>query len=247
VQVIAALVQVNPAAALTANTSEFTPFQMWIARAKDSSLDERLEISRLLISPDADTAAIKSELSEICGKKFEEFDSANEGVLQPANMVQLALSVKVSLAQLQLVQLVQDRPITRAEFVDACTRYVLDRGTASNLLAASKHALAGLVSLKSLGDAYRLVQGQRGKGVKTIKVFDSLVDILKQNPANQSVAKVKVDMRKIDEAEQKAATQREDLRRSQRTIHDKMANIVQSVNKKVIQSMESSQKRSSKQ
>jgi len=235
VQVIAALVQVNPAAALTANKSEFTPFQMWIARANDSSLHERLEISRLLISPNVDTAAIKSELSEICGKKFQEFDSANEGVLQSANMVQLALSIKVSLAQLQLVQ---GRPITRAEFVNACTRYVLDRGTASILLAASKHALAGLVSLKSLGDAYRLVKGQRGKGVETIKVFDSLVDILKQNPATQSVAKFKLDMQKVDKAEQKAATQREDLRRSQRTIHDKVANIVPSLDQKVIQSME---------
>jgi len=137
-------------------------FQLWVARAKNSTLHECLEMSRLLISPDADTAVIKSELTKIYGKKFEEFDLA--------------------------------------EFVDACMRYVLDRGTVSNL---SKHALAtavGLPSLKSLGEAYRLVQNQRSKDGKTIKVFDSLVDILKQNPANQSVAKAKVDMRKIEEA-----------------------------------------------
>jgi len=235
VQVIATLVQVNPAATLTANKSEFTPFQLWVARAKNCSLDERLEISRLLISPDADTATIKSELSEFCGKKFQQLDSANEGVLQPANMVQLALSIKVSLAQLQLTE---DRPIKRAEFVDACTKYVLDCDTANNLLAASKHALAGLSSLRSLGEAYRLVQDQRGKSDETIKVFDSLVDILKRDRASQSVAKVKVDVNKSDGAKHKAAKQREDLRRSQRTIHDEVAKIVQNLNKKVIQSMD---------
>jgi len=235
VQVMCALVQANPAAVLTANKGASTPFQLWVARAQNSSLSEHLEISRLLISPDADIAAIKSELSEICGKKFEEFDSANEGVLQPANMVQLALSIKVSLAQLQLVQ---DQPITRTEFVDACTRYVLDRGTASILLAASKHAFAGLVSLKALGEAYRLVQDQRSKGGETIKVFDSLVDILKQNPANHSMATVKMNAQQITEAEQKAAEQHEDLRRSQRTIQDKVAQIVESMDKKVIQSID---------
>jgi len=155
--------------------------------------------------------------------------------LQPANMVQLALSIKVSLAELQLAE---DRPITRAEFVDACTRHVLDRGTASKLLAASKHALVGSSSLKSLGEAYRLVQDQRSKGGETIKVFDSLVDILKQNRANQSVVKAKVDVQQIAEVEQKAATQREDLRRSQRTIQDEVAKIVPSLDTKVIQSME---------
>jgi len=150
-------------------------------------------------------------------------------------MVQLALSIKVSLAQLQLTE---DRPIKRAEFVNACTKYVLDCDTANNLLAASKHALAGLSSLRSLGEAYRLVQDQRGKSDETIKVFDSLVDILKRDRASQSVAKVKVDVNKSDGAKHKAAKQREDLRRSQRTIHDEVAKIVQNLNKKVIQSMD---------
>jgi len=198
-------------------------------------LSASLLISRLLISPDADTAVIKSELTKFFDKKFKEFDSADEGVLQPASMVKLALTIKVSLARLQLVE---DQPIARAQFVNACTRHIWDRGTVRNL---SKHAIAkavGLSSLSSLGNTYRLVQDQRSKASETIKIFESLVDMLNRHCASQRVANTKVDVQIIDEAQQKAAEQHEDLRRSQQAIQDEVAKIVQSNNNKVIQSME---------
>jgi len=236
VQVISALVQSNPAAALAANKGGHTPFTLWRARAKNSSLDDRLEISRLLIPLDgADTVAIKSELSEICGKKYEEFDSAKGGVLQPEGMVQLSFAIKVSLARLQLAE---DKHITKVDFVNACMRHVFDCGTSSNLhvLAALKHANAGLSSLRSLGEAYRLVQDNRVKGDDgTIKMFDRLVSILRVC-ANQNVSTGKVDIQKIDTAAQTAAEQRQDLRNSQRAIHAEVATIV---NTRVIKSIES--------
>jgi len=163
-EVISALMQTHPAAALTSNESGFKPFQLCVKGAKGRSLDERLEITRLFILPGADMAVIKSELKDIYGKKFDTFDHEKKEVLQPADMVQLALSINVSLTRLQLAD---DQPIARDEFADACTRHVFD--TAPNQLAAQKHALAGLSSLRSFGEAYRVVQATGTMGLRQAK------------------------------------------------------------------------------
>jgi len=230
-EVISALVQANPAAARMVNKkSGLKPFSLWLNHAENMSPDQRLAVTRLFILPGADMSVIKSELDNIYGKKFDEFDPEKKEVLQPADVVQVALSINISLARLQLAE---DEPIARAEFIDTCTRHVLD--SAPVLSAGQKHALAGMSSLLSFGEAYRLVQCQRNNGLATgqkIKAFDSLVDILKRHRANQCVAKVAMSAQTIETTEQNAAKQRGDLRMSQRMIKDESAAFVDSADKK---------------
>jgi len=178
--------------------------------------------------------AFKNELEEMCGRTFDKIDLDKEGVLQPENMVQLAVSIKVSLATLLIAE---DQPIARATFVFACMRHIFD--TAPDVLEAKKHALAGLTSLRCLGKAYELVQDQRSHGVGKIEAFESLVGVLKQHQATDYIAKDKMDTQTIDVTEQNASKQLEDLRMSQRKIQDEVATFVECLDKKVIQSFQS--------